>query len=90
MNTKRRTEMVRAMETVARSINDENVFSTWLTLGVADGDITENTPDEDLEFYVKDDKSFADLMNTFLLCMVRAYKSGGLYVDKVVSKEDLI
>ena len=51
MNTKERIEKVRAMETLARSINDERVFLTWLSLGVADGDITENTPDEELEFY---------------------------------------
>ena len=76
------------METLARSINDERVFLTWLSLGVADGDITENTPDEELEFYVEDEVSFADLMHTFLRCMNGAYKSGGLYVDNVVSKEE--
>lgn len=88
MNTKERIEKVRAMETLARSINDERVFLTWLSLGVADGDITENTPDEELEFYIEDDTSFADLMHTFLRCMSNAYKNGGLYVDNVVSKEE--
>jgi hypothetical protein len=88
MNTKKRIEVVRAMETLARSINDERVFLTWLSLGVADGDITENTPDEELEFYIEDDTSFAELMHTFLICMKRAHESGGLYVDKVVSKEE--
>lgn len=88
MNKQKRIEVVKAMETLARSINDERVFLTWLSLGVADGDITENTPDEELEFYVEDDVSFADLMHTFLRCMNGAYKSGGLYVDNVVSKEE--
>ena len=88
MNTKKRIEVVRAMETLARSINDESVFYRWLLYGVADGDIDENTTDEELEFYVEDDEQFADLMNTFLKCMSSAYKSGGLYVDKVVSKEE--
>ena len=88
MNKQKRIEVVKAMETLARSINDERVFLTWLSLGVADGDITENTSDEELEFYVEDDEQFADLMNTFLKCMSGAYKSGGLYVDKVVSKEE--
>ena len=88
MNKQKRIEVVKAMETLARSINDERVFLTWLSLGVADGDITENTPDEELDFYIEDDTSFADLMHTFLRCMSGAYKSGGLYVDKVVSKEE--
>ena len=88
MNKQKRIEVVKAMETLARSINDERVFLTWLSLGVADGDITENTPDKELEFYVEDDVSFADLMHTFLRCMNGAYKSGGLYVDNVVSKEE--
>lgn len=88
MNTKERIEVVKAMETLARSINDERVFDTWLLCGVADGDINENTSDEELEFYVEDDKEFADLMHTFLKCMNGAYKNGGLYVDKVVSKEE--
>lgn len=87
-NKKERIEVVRAMETLARSINDESVFMHWLALGVADGDIVENTPDEELDFYVEDDVRFADLMHTFLRCMHRAYQSGGLYVDKVVSKEE--
>lgn len=87
MNTKKRIEVVKAMETLARSINDEGVFDTWLLCGVADGDINENTSDEELEFYLED-KEFADLMHTFLKCMNGAYKNGGLYVDKVVSKEE--
>lgn len=88
MNKNERIKVVKAMETLARSINDERVFSTWLLLGVADGDIDENTPDEELDFYVEDDVQFADLMNTFLKCMNNAYKNGGLYVDNVVSKEE--
>lgn len=88
MNKNERIKVVKAMETLARSINDERVFSTWLLLGVADGDIDENTPDEELDFYVEEDVQFADLMNTFLKCMSNAYKNGGLYVDNVVSKEE--
>lgn len=88
MNKNERIKVVKAMETLARCINDERVFSIWLSLGVADGDINENTPDEELEFYVEDDIQFADLMNTFLKCMNNAYKNGGLYVDKIVSKEE--
>jgi hypothetical protein len=38
---KERVELVRAMELIARAVNDEDVFMTWLISGVADGDINE-------------------------------------------------
>ena len=85
MKKKLRAEVVRAMETLARSINDEYVFEEWLICGVADGDIDHTTEDEDLEYYIEDE-TFAELMGTFLNVMARAKKSGGLYVDGVVSK----
>ena len=83
--------MVKAMEFIARSVNDEGVFEGWLVSGVADGDIqygdlTVNDGDaEDLEIYLGDEE-FADLMNTFLRVMKNAKRSGGLYCDDVVSK----
>lgn len=86
MNIKRRAEAVRAMETLARCINDEDIFESWLMVGVADGDIDENTTDEELEWYCED-KPFAELMGLFLRLMRRAEKSGGLYCDNIVSKE---
>ena len=86
INKTERIQMVRAMETLARAINDEDVFMSWLSAGVADGDIDENTKDEELDYYVDDDETFAELMGEFLWCMKKAHKSGGLYVDGVVSK----
>ena len=80
-----RAEVVRAMETLARCINDEYVFEGWLICGVADGDIDETTTNEELEYYIEDE-TFAELMGAFLKVMARAKKSGGLYVDGVVSK----
>ena len=85
MNLKKRAEVVRAMETLARCVNDEEVFESWLMCGVADGDITSETTDEDLEYYCEDD-NFSDLMGLFLRLMMRARKSGGLYEDGVVSE----
>lgn len=85
MNLKTRAEMVRAMETVARAVNDEEVFEAWLVMCVADGDIDDDTTDEDLEYYCEDE-TFADLMERFLDLMTKAKKNGGLYIDKVVSK----
>lgn len=85
MNVKRRCEIVRAMELLARAVNDEDVFEAWLIEGVADGDIDETTADEELEYYTEDE-AFADLMDLFLHIMSKAKKSGGLYADGIVSK----
>lgn len=86
INYNARIEMVKAMERIARTVNDEEIFEFWLVNGVADGDITGNTEDDDLSCYVEDNDRYADLMDTFLTLMKRAYKSGGLYSDNVVSK----
>lgn len=80
--TQDRVQMVRAMETIARSINDEDVFIGWLMCGVADGDITSETTDEEIvEMGYTEDSTLVDLMDCFLRCMRRAYKSGGLWCD---------
>lgn len=86
MNLKRRVEAVRAMETLARCINDEDILDSWLMCGVADGDINEETEDEWLECYCEDN-NFSELMGLFLRLMSRAKKSGGLYCDGIVSDE---
>lgn len=39
MNRIERIKMVKAMEFIARQVNDENVFERWLIGGVSDGDI---------------------------------------------------
>lgn len=90
---KERAKMVKAMEFVARQINDETVFMRWLSNGVADGDIdygdldVSNLSEEDSAWaYIEDDEMFADLMDSFLWVMFRANKSGGLYCGGVVSK----
>lgn len=80
-----RVEMVRAMELIARAVNDESVFMMWLNCGVADGDIKPDTADDELEWYTEDER-FADLMDTFLELMSRANQSGGLYADGIISK----
>lgn len=85
MKLSTRAKMVRAMEYIARAVNNEEVFYSWLLMCVADGDIDEDTTDEDLECYCEDE-TFADLMERFLDLMTAAKKSGGLYIDKIVSK----
>lgn len=82
---KERIAMVKAMELIARTINDETILNEWLAFGIADGDITEKTSDEEIEFYI-DDERYADLMDTFLCVMSVAFRNGGLCSDGVVSK----
>lgn len=90
MNKIERIKMVKAMEYIARQINDEDVFAGWLVSGVADGDIDYSDLSEEddgmVDYYIND-KNFAEIMNTFLFCMKNAWKSGGLYCDGIVSKE---
>lgn len=85
MNKVERMKAIKAMELLARAVNNEEVFETWLISGVADGDVNENSKEEDLEYYMEDEE-FADIMDTFLLLMKNAYDDGGLYIDGVVSK----
>ena len=86
-----RIKMVKAMEYIARQINNEEVFESWLLVGVADGDIeygdlSVKTKDvENLECYINDDEEFSELMETFLRLMKKAKADGGLCCDGVVS-----
>ena len=84
-----RIKMIKAMEYIARQINDEDILGRWLVCGVADGDIDygDLTAEEDLAIaYYTEDEHFADLMDTFLWVMGKAYKSGGLYCDGLASR----
>lgn len=94
MNKIERMRMVKAMEYIARQINDEAVFEGWLSLGVADGDIEYGdlevgllNLDEDRAYWYTDDDTFKELMFHFLRKMRQAGDSGGLYCDKVASGE---
>ena len=91
MNREERMKMVKAMEFIARQLNDEEIFEAWLIDGVADGDIEYGDlsaeAGEDMDYYLED-QHFSDLMDTFLRCMKAAKKSGGLYCDGVVSGVD--
>lgn len=93
MNAIERIKMVKAMEFICRNMNDEAILMEWLSIGVEDGDIEYGDLDvkgddpEELEYYI-DEVTFADLMDSFLHLMQRAYKSGGLYCDNVVSKPE--
>lgn len=86
MNKAERCKAVRAMDFLARSVNNEDIlYGKWLMGGVADGDIDEDTTDEDLDYYIEDE-NFSDIMACFLRCMADAKSDGGLYIDGIVSK----
>lgn len=87
-----RIKCVKAMEFLARQLNDEDLLiNSWLTDGVADGDIEYGDLNitakdfESLECYL-DDESFGELMCTFLRVMATAVEEGGLYCDRVASE----
>lgn len=90
MNSIERIQMIKAMEFIARQLNDEEILMEWLQDGVADGDIkygdvAVHVEDAcNLESYL-DDRTFADLMDSFLWIMKLAWRSGGLYCDGVSS-----
>ena len=86
-NVDLRKKAVLAMEFLVRSVNDEDITDGWLMSGVPDGDIDYASEDiSQVDDYFTEDENFAELMKLFLKSMSRADKSGGLYIDKVVSK----
>lgn len=60
-----RIDMLKSMNTIARSINNESLIHIWLTCGIEDGDLT----DEQLFNDYGDDKTFADIMALFCRLM---------------------
>lgn len=83
---------VKAMEFMARQVNDGEVFDIWLMGGVADeeieyGDFTIHSGIEtDPAYeYASDPDTFPYLMGCFLRTMSAAYKSGGLWCGDVTS-----
>lgn len=80
-----RADVVRAMDIMVSIINDETIIESWLMVGVADGDITSETTNEEIdELGYTDDKTFMELMTLFLKLMNRA-GNDGLYFDKILS-----
>ena len=88
INLKERVSVIRAMDTIVRSLNDEEYVAWWLENGVPDGEIDKETTDEELYWLVDDDESFADIMSTFIKIMRRQPVNGAMWVDNVLSKEE--
>lgn len=89
-NDLQRAEVVKAMDLLARCINDESQFMGWLCVGVADGDIDDNTtPQEIVDMGYTDDGTFKDLMSAFIRYIHYAYEDGGIYCNGIVSKDKI-
>lgn len=85
---KSRKQMVLAMETVVRNINNEDYMESWLMGGVADGDLNEDSTWEDVDDWYVEDGNFTDLMNLFCRIMRGATNdgiNGCLYCDGIIS-----
>lgn len=92
-----RMKMVKAMEFIARQVNNEEIFEAWLTDGIPDGDIEYGDFDvKDVDDYycggswwneAEADKHFGELMDTFMWVMKEAWKDGGLYCGEVCGGE---
>lgn len=95
-NIAERVELLKAMDTVVRGLNDEDAMELWLTLGVPDG-----ADDSDYEFIAKDiinskdedgDTScFEECCRCFTSCIAMSakfgYYSGGILGDVRSVKE---
>lgn len=88
MNKKERLEVVRAMDTIAKTLNDERDYVWWAAMGIPDGEIDNNTKDEDIEWLCEDD-IFPDLLFNFcrIFGMKKEKAKGFLYCDGIVGKE---
>lgn len=88
-----RVKMVKAMEYIARQINDESIFDAWLMCGVADGDIPYGQlGDVDTDYFYDgadeyvDDECFSELMGTFISVISMVAIDGGLCCGGIASK----
>lgn len=80
-----RADIVRAMDLMVSTINDETIIESWLMVGVADRDIKPETTNEEIdEMNYTSSETFSELMTLFLKLMNRAGKDG-LFFDGIVS-----
>ncbi len=81
----KRADIVRAMDNMVYTINDEDIMESWFMVGVANGDIKMDTTNEKIEqMGYTDDKTFEELLTLFLRLMYKAGKDG-LFFDGIMS-----
>ena len=72
-----RYEIVKAMHTIIKSMNNENAYMRWIYI------VPDEASNEDLMDIAQSDELFADTCNAFK-SIFTDYKAGGLYVDKKI------
>ena len=72
-----RYEIVKAMHTIIKSMNNENAYMRWIYI------VPDEASNEDLMDIAQSDELFADTCNAFKSIFTDC-KAGGLYVDKKV------
>lgn len=78
MDKKLKAALVLRMERTMRKINNESIFTTWLSLGVADGDIDDDTTVHDvINLGYTDNDTFYDILDIYTKLVDRAIVSGG-------------
>lgn len=88
MDINERIKMLKAMDFIARSFNDERAIHAWLNCGLPDGTMEAGT----LSDYADDDDTFADVMDSFVYVMAtfcrsnKEERAATLYCDGVCSK----
>ena len=79
MDKQTRYEFLKAMDTIARAFNDEDIFMDWITYGIEDGCT-------DYSYYDADD-IFQNMLTEFCYLMkIATRENGALYVDGILSR----
>lgn len=93
MNKNARIEMLKAMDMICHSFNDERRINFWLAYGIPDGTFTGSSDYGSDVDYLCEDEVFADLMDTFVFICGRAFadydkEHGQLYFDGIASAQE--
>ena len=71
-----RVKVLRALDTIAHTFNDEYAIEMWLECGVPDEEITDTTKDDEIMWLVEDEKEWQELLDLFVKLIRRASADG--------------
>ena len=74
-----KVNILRAMDEIILSANNEDHIMLWLSLGIADGDSENFTDEEFYEYYCEDEELYADIINLFCRMIPKVIADGGIY-----------
>lgn len=73
-----RVKVLKALDTIAKTLNDEYYLENWFSYGVPDGEIDDTTQDNYLLDYVKNDKDWQNLLDLFVK-LIRLASADGVH-----------